>query len=47
LRTVSTTLMKLLIPLALAAAVVVAAITVQPPHAPAKPVPTRSLQLHR
>jgi hypothetical protein len=43
----STTLMKLLIPLALAAAVVVAAITVQSPHAPEKPAPARSLQLHR
>jgi hypothetical protein len=41
------TLMKLLIPLALAAAVVVGAITVHAPQAPAKPAPTRSLQLHR
>jgi hypothetical protein len=40
-------LVKLLIPLALAAAVLVAAITVQPPRTHAKPAPTRSLQLHR
>jgi hypothetical protein len=40
-------LMKLLIPFALAVAVLLAAITVQPPQAPAKPSPTRSLQLHR
>jgi hypothetical protein len=42
-----TTLVKLLIPLALAAAVVVAAMTVRPPQTPAKPAPARSLQLHR
>jgi hypothetical protein len=41
-------LTKLLIPFALAVAVLVAAITVQPPQAPAaKPTPTRWLQLHR
>jgi hypothetical protein len=40
-------LVRLLIPLALAAAVVVSAMTVQRPHTPAKPAPTRSLQLHR
>jgi len=46
LPTVST-LVKLLIPFALAVAVLVAAITVQPPQAPAKPGPTRSLQINR
>jgi hypothetical protein len=41
-------LAKLLIPLALAAAVVVAAITVPPPQTHAKPAPSsRSLQFHR
>jgi hypothetical protein len=42
-------LAKLLIPLALAAAVLVAAITVQEPRTHAKPTPSRSrsLQLHR
>jgi len=41
------TLVKLVIPLALAAAVLVAALTVQPPQTRTKPAPTRSLQLHR
>jgi hypothetical protein len=41
------TLVKLLIPLALAAAVLVAAMTVQHPQSRAKPTPSRSLQLHR
>jgi hypothetical protein len=40
-------LVKLLIPFALAVAVLVAAITVNPPQAPAKPTPTRSLQISR
>ncbi len=40
------TLVKLVIPLALAAAILVAAITVQPPRTHAKPAPERSLQLH-
>jgi hypothetical protein len=41
------TLVKLLIPLALAATVLVAALTVRPHQTPAKPAPARSLQLHR
>jgi hypothetical protein len=41
------TLVKLLIPLALATAVLIAAITVQPARTHAKPSPARSLQLHR
>jgi hypothetical protein len=46
LRVVST-LVRLLIPLALALAVLLAAITVDPPRTHAKRVPTRSLQFHR
>jgi hypothetical protein len=38
---------KLLIPLALATAVLVAAMTVAPPRTHAKPGPSRSLQFHR
>ena len=41
------TLVKLVIPLALAMAVLVAALTVQPVRTHAKPAPTRSLQFHR
>jgi hypothetical protein len=41
------TLVKLLIPLALAAAVLISAMTVRPPQTPATPAPARSLQLHR
>jgi hypothetical protein len=37
---------RLLIPVALAAAIVVSAIKAQPAHPHAKPVPTRALQLH-
>jgi len=40
-------LVKLLVPAALAVAIVVAAVTAAPLHARAKPVPTRALQLHR
>jgi hypothetical protein len=40
-------LVRLLIPLALAAVVVVAAVTAPGSHARAKPAPTRALQLHR
>ena len=40
-------LVKLLIPLALAAAVVIAAITVPEPKTHVKPAPSRSLQSHR
>jgi hypothetical protein len=40
------TLVKLLIPLALAAAVVIAAMTARPSETPAKQTPARSLQLH-
>jgi len=46
LRTVLT-LVKLLIPLALAAAVLVSAMTVGSRHKPTKPAPERSLQVHR
>jgi hypothetical protein len=38
---------KLLIPLALVVAVVIAAITVPEPNTHAKPAPSRSLQSHR
>jgi hypothetical protein len=41
------TLVKLLIPLALAAAVLVAAMTVDAPRTHARPSPTRSLQINR
>jgi hypothetical protein len=40
------TLVRLLIPLALAAAVVIAAMTARPSQAPVKTTPARSLQLH-
>jgi hypothetical protein len=40
-------LAKLLIPLALIAAVVIAAITVPEPNTHVKPAPSRSLQSHR
>jgi hypothetical protein len=46
LRVVST-LVKLLVPLALATAVLVAAITVERPQTHAKPTQARSLQFHR
>jgi len=46
LRTVLT-LLKLLIPLALAATVLVSAMTVGSRHKQTKPAPPRSLQLHR
>jgi hypothetical protein len=39
-------LFKLLIPVALAAVVVVSAVTAQARHQRLKPVPTRALQLH-
>ena len=39
--------MRLMIPLALAAVVVVSAFMAPPKHARAKPVPARTLQLHR
>jgi predicted membrane-bound mannosyltransferase len=39
-------LLRLLIPLALAAAVVVSAVTTQGRHQRAKPAPARVLQLH-
>jgi hypothetical protein len=39
-------LLRLLIPLALAAAVVVSAVTAQERHQRAKPAPARALQLH-
>jgi hypothetical protein len=41
------TVMKLLIPLALAATVLVSAMTVGSRHKHTKPSPQRSLQLHR
>jgi len=41
------TLVKLLIPLALAAAVLVSALTVDAPRTHAKRSPTRSLQINR
>jgi len=40
-------LVKLLIPLALAATVLVAAVSARPHEAPLRPAPSRSLQLHR
>jgi len=39
-------LLKLVVPLALAAAVVVSAVTAQARHQRLKPAPTRALQLH-
>jgi hypothetical protein len=40
-------LVRLVIPLALAAVVVVSVLMAPPKHARAKPVPARTLQLHR